>query len=297
MAVVNVTRKWSGKSLEKSDDGRTLVEFYTVLLDAIETNENVITNAPGVPPMNSPYMFDLFMRLARKRGTPIGPLLWEVECVYMAVGSGEQGEDPVDMTPRISWRGATSIVAIDNDADGKPITNTAGENLDPPASAEIGDPVLVIQRNSLSVNPAALRLYHHAVNSDFFIAEPGQAKLIRWDADEVKQGDLIYYSHVIEIQFREGLPLQLDGTGGPSKAWYERRVNEGYRELVWVEDFATLVPFEIEDANGNKITRPMLLGKPTTPHGEVLRLPEGAAPVFLEIKRFREIPFGPMNFL
>lgn len=247
MAVVSVTKKWSGRPVSLSKDQRSYTEGYTVLVDSPENAPILVVSASGLPPDGAALPGDNWARLRRRTAREIGPLAYEVSCIYeTAPKSGATpGADPLSEPAKISFTTQRTREQVEVDLDGRVVANTAAILFDPPIEIDVDDPVMIVSKNYPSVDIGVLMAYRNAVNSDeFFGAAPGQAKLDSIEAVRVLETDLLYWTVTFRIVFREGLPAKNQATsggplpgydatvGGPARAWWVRVANTGYDEYV-----------------------------------------------------------------
>lgn len=297
MAIVNVTEKWSGAGIGRSDDGRTARKVFSVLTDAVPNDLSVVLDASGIPRLDvDSYPGDDWLRVsAVGPARAVGPMLYEVPVEYEREGDGDE-ETPLDADPEIRWDIVASTEAKDFDADGDAITNTVGERFDPAPTFEVVDRRLSYARNEASYDPVEAAKFDNVTNEDEFLGwEPGTVLCRPIVGESRRQGDLIYARTRYEFIFRKGLP-EKDDAGGPAKAWYRRILNQGRRKRVidengWPalnEDWSPKYE-EILDNKGNPLTEPVNLGA----DGKVLA--EADPPHWIEVKQYGSKEFADLG--
>lgn len=173
----------------------------------------------------------------------LGPDVYEVIAGYNLESpagfandpTGEQG--PLGRPSDIRWDFVTSSEQIDEDVDGKPIVNAAGERFDPPPAAEYADPRLTVTRYERDFSAATAISYSGrwgVLNEDPFMgALPGQALMKPIVGTRRVDGEAVYWAVTYVVVFREGLPASADGlSGGPKRAWWIRLLNQGYTQVL-----------------------------------------------------------------
>ena len=300
MAVVSVRKKWSGRTVELSDDRRRYSEGYTVVLDSAENAPVLAVTASELPADGTPLPLDNWARLGPKRGREIGPLVYEVECIYeTAPKAGRKpGVDPLSQPAKVSFTTQRVTELVEIDLDGRICANTAGVMFEP-LTEDYDDIVMVVERNYPNIDVALLMSYRNAVNSDEFFSAPGQARMDSIEAVRVNEHDILYWTVTFRIVFREGVPattqpLLAGGTetvGGPSRAWWRRVANVGFDEWIAGGGPAPRVYRRIVDPQNNPVSGPVPLD------AAGIKLPEGQ-PTLVREFRFRNVkPFGVLNIL
>ena len=177
MPVVNIKQKWSPTSSEASKTSRRARLGWSVLLDGNDdpgTEAIVARQATGIPRVGDPFPTDFFLRARNVAASPVGSRLFDVLVDYEAPPVVDGIDNPLDQPALIEWGSLGTIEAVENDADGKPIINTAGQPFDPAATNQINDLVLRITRNEPSFDVALAVQYYNVVNSDFFLVASPQ---------------------------------------------------------------------------------------------------------------------------
>lgn len=303
MAVLNVKRKITGNAA--SIDERTeLVDVWTVLTDSVDDNQMTAANAAGLPLIGDGHSPAApFATLQARRGRQVSQYLYEVDCIYRSSAGGTtQNQNPLDEPAKRRFVGIRSTEIVDwaLDENNNPtvaMVNTAGITIEAPQ--DMNDGLYTVEWNVADVSFAQIVQYQDAVNSDYWNALPGQAKVEHFDAVYVITGALNYWTKSISIRFRRGLPAgdvgggALHGAiGGPARAWWRRVRNQGRRERIGAFGASALHPGtkEIVDENGATPSEPV----PLDANGLAIRT-EGAAVIWLEFKRYPTLPFSVLG--
>jgi hypothetical protein len=282
MAVVDVTKMWSksGGVLNSAladpfDQTFAFTEGYQVLSDTIDESIAVIGNAPGLPRNGDQHPSGLDAYVTSLKCTPVGPIFWVVEVGY-------EGETIEPGTIKVKWTDVTSTEPIDRDWSGRAIVTANNEQVDG-LSVEIADQIVVITRKFATVDPAAIRQFRRATNSDTFLGwPPGTARLVGWEADNefAFGGPRENWTVTARIQFREPFA----GTT-PAQAWYKRWRHEGQMERVGGSIRRAL------DSFGQEETKPVLLKADGTRETD----PDNA--VFIHSQVYGSLAFSALGLL
>lgn len=285
--VVNVYKSKSGEAIRK-DTGTEITDVWTVLFDDPATADQVqACNAAGLPAPGDAHATATYAVVKALSAQAKGGALYEVSVVYRSsVGGGTTETNPLNLPPEVRWSGVKVTEPIDYALDDNnqptiPIVNTATIPFEG-VSKEITDPVLSVQWNidEDDFDVQMLVAYQDAVSSDGYLSAPGQAKIELFEAIYVRSEPANYFAMNLQVRFRQGIPAQDDGTGGPARAWWKRLLNQGKSYL----DGSDII--EITDVNQVLVSEPRLLAE----DGSLL--PNGGTPVWLEFKMFPELPFS-----
>ena len=293
MAVVSVTEAWSTGDASEVAAGTNLTIGYDVILDSVTLAKLVALTAvdpdTGLAIPNIGAGVGSGFQVIRKEVTPVGPLHFTVEVEASTnIGGGEMFIDPLSRPPDVRGGSIQSTVQIENDVNGDPILNTADEPPDPPVTDVVFDPMFRITWNRATIPPAFADSFANRTNADFFQgAQPGQVLVQDLDFDLVNETvvgvPVTYWRVTVVLVYREGLPFQAhDGTGGPSRAWWSRYPNRGFREKVGVDGDGLPIYRAIVDEDGNRVSEPVLLAL----DGTILGDADDA--VFIEVQRKKQ---------
>ena len=265
MTVGAAKRMWSkdSGSFTLDSQGKQKVrikEGYTVESDATDVVEAVAA-ASGLPALGDLYPGTTQVYVS-EIGVPqrIGPCFWMVEIVYEGE-TGEIDEEPESEPPIVKWRTVATDEPIDRDRFGRPFVTVNGEKVNG-ITENVHDFVCDITRKYAAgaFNMAGLHAYLWSVNSDtIFTYEgtfaPGTARLTRFDPErkypDKETGEGAHYEVHAEVTFR--FPYLVT----PAKAWAKRWLHEGYK--IYAPPRPPTDPIHAVDANGDKVSRPVLL--------------------------------------
>lgn len=290
MAVVNSTEIWSAIRKGVTKDGKTGIRVFSVLLDgtdAITDALDVARAASGIPTIGQSWPNDIWLVCWKVDPLPQSKNanLVHVRCEYQRASwtSGPQPENPLDMPPKISWDTIVCVEPIDQDIDGNPIINSAGEPFDPPITDEIHDRVVRIERNEASWSSTKQEEYQNTVNEHTFMsAQPHEAWMMTLRADKIYSGDYVYYTVYYEIVFRTK-------TTENAFPWRRRVLDQGFRVRTGVDDQGKPKYENILDDNGDKITEPISLD------GAGAKLADGVDPYWHNFQTKRIVSWSPLN--
>lgn len=229
--VQPAVKMWSAQSSSatSSDNFKktevTFEETYQVVTSYDATELDVYTYA-GLPPLDSTFPNFPFVYLEGCQLSRVSPLFWLATMSYRGE-INSTFNSPLFAPPRIAWDDIEAEEEIDEDFDGFPITNTAGQRVRG-IKAAFSDQVLTVTRNFLSFNTYLQAVYRRSVNSDEFLGwPPGTVKLTKLSAQNVAGSTLIpntppgYFTVTAVFQFR--YPYRTT----PDKAWYARYASMG----------------------------------------------------------------------
>jgi hypothetical protein len=287
MAAGPAVEMWSKTTgSTESPDGRTVIvnrsRAFTCTLSPSDPID-IANTAPGLPLVNSIYPGTFFVVCRKLTITRLAPALAMIVADYSGeVGPNESGS-PIDSEVVITWRGAITDEAIDQDINGKPIVTQCGEPIDG-ITERIPDMVATIERNFITINVPAISAYLKSRSSDQFLGWPaGTARLMEWSASNVfVNGVAGFWKVSATIQFRE--PYNTT----PAKAWYKRVRHEG----LMVRATAGAQPQPAFDLKTKSIaTRPILLKQDGTRETN----PENA--FWLEFETTRALPYSALGLV
>jgi len=308
VSVVNVKLNWSGQQAEGTPQSKAYTQIYTVLVNnPAQDDVETARTAPGIPPLGTPLGIDVTRTVESITAVRTSLTLYTVTVVYRSsVGEGEDAEG-VD----IDWDAAPSSEEIDEDIDGKPIRNSAGEPFDPRLTEEIYDLQLTVTRTQANFEHRDALDYlgggkfGGCVNADpFYGYAPGSARMRSIRATRRRAGRGYDYRVGYVIQFRDSWRRRVLDQGYTVKAavWgdasplgdldrYAARLiaerGYTYEEAVAETERLANTPVLVEAAEAAH--QPILLdgaGKP---------LKAGQPAVWLSFTTNRSRPFGPLG--
>ena len=285
--ILSANEIWNGRQASvDTKNVRNYTRTFRIITDSMLDGPFQVTAIP--PPF--PVLFGFYSDPAG--GIDLGalcnkitprqtdePFVWEVTCEFSSkIDNPEQAQDgsaqqnPLLRPPVVKWSMAKFQRPVDQDNDGSPIVNSAGERFDPPIEIDDSRPVLHISRNEATVDPSLIVQYQDAVNADtFFGCDPGTAKMDSICAESAFENGVFYWKFEYEIHFR------FDG-------WAVQPLDQGYHHLV------SGVPSVNRDPqSGNPYPAPRLLD------GAGNMLGSGGTPVFLSFDVYNSLPFAPLS--
>lgn len=282
MSVIDVTKMWSRTGGNYTSDKWygfankiAITEGYQVLAE-VNDHVGLIEAAAGLPDYNDQHPSGELAWVRAKKCTPLGPCFWMVLVEY----EGEVTADAVE----IEWADTSSTEPIDRDYNGRAIVTANFEQVEG-LTVELADPVAVISREFLSVDPYALRLYRRSTNSDTFLGwPPGTARLVGYSAKtrSVSGGPLERWRVTARIQFREPL-----AGATAAQAWYVRWRHEG----LYMRDTPGGIARRATDGLGQEVTKPILLKADGTPEPN----PDNAVWIYTQV--YGSLPYSGLGLL
>lgn len=237
MPVLSTEKMWSRRnsSAAVTENFRKLTvsftEAYSILVTFDTTEFEVYTQA-DLPRVGQSFPQFPFVVASQAQLERVSPIMWIATVNYNGEIGGISGDtnngnpvvSPLASPPRIQWDDVETEQEIDEDFDGQPIVNTAGERYRG-IKALFSDQTLTVTRNMLLFNPFAQAVYRRSVNSDLFVGwPPGTCKLMKLSAQNVIDKDFGYWTVTGVFQFR--YPYNTT----PDKAWYSRWLNVGLNQ-------------------------------------------------------------------
>ena len=199
MSVVGTAKEIPRREKRTDREGtREYRRTFHVYTNNATDDANVVQNAPGLPQRFFPYTssasFDLqaLCTEINPRQMSGQPFIWEVEVVYSTEAEDEEDEqenplaEPPDMEMTFDSRRTVIVGTPDQTvltSSGLSITgalkSSNGQIFDPPPEYDDYYPVLTVERNEASFNPALAVAFQNAVNEDTFFGAPPRSANIR----------------------------------------------------------------------------------------------------------------------
>lgn len=255
MSVVSIKEIHDGRDgqmeVRKGKNVRTYTRVWRAVTD--NPNDNGAIVQAAAPAYMTPFPYDFTATLQRLsvRNESFSKRVWIVTGSYsteLEQPEGGPSENPLADPARIRWSTQQFSRPFRKDRDGKAILNSAGD----PLSELIEDDdsrVLIVVRKNYAGPKAWLYQYRNAVNSDAVTVDGegfavGQLKIMGIDVGEWQSRN--------DIWFRElEISIAADEDG-----WDREYLDQGFRRID--PDDATK-RIDIPDANGKKVTTPVLL--------------------------------------
>lgn len=275
-----------------SPDGRssthTYERGYTITLAASDQLDECYT-AYGLPLIGDLYPRSNFIYVTGHRPQRVSPIMAIIIVEYRGeIPAGSYpttgGGGPEDIVSRITWRNVSRDEPLDEDFNGKAITNKNDEPIE--GLTEIkSDQMATIERKFLTINMYAIRLYFRAVNSDAFLGwPPGTARIMDYQATANFAGGFVSFWDIsASILFREQGRASTD-----AKAWYKRVLHQGFSERLAaggaIEPARNPVTKELE-------TKPVLLDV------NGVREPDPESAHWLEFQTLGSLPYSLLGLV
>ena len=267
---------------------------FRVLMTSTYDGPNLACSAPGInigdayEPNGNEFEFDTHAYCNGITATQVGGdgIGWDVVVEYGPYSSlwagGGPKQNPLLQPIDVSWSQRSQEIVADQDINGNPIVNTAGDAFDPPLMEDDPRFVLTVIRNEPTFNQAMQIQYRNAINSDPFAGyDPLMVRVLEFTPENLFHQDVgWYYKVTYSFECKPAGSSSLGDNG------YRRRVlNQGMRALSVVSGKRFVPNFK-----GVPITEPVLLNDA----GNTLDV--GAAPVFLEFQTKPELSFAAFQF-
>jgi hypothetical protein len=248
-----------------------------------------VSNAPGLPLINSPHPVSPALRARTIDVDQRGPFYFIVTVGYEAATRDPEdpSQNPLTLPPVITFSSVTQEVEIDEDVNGDKIQTVNAEPL-VGVTRPFTDLVITVQRNLPTFNPNSISEYMNKVNSTAWYGLPaGTVKISDIQARSVFSEDFAYWDVSISFQVRRGF-----GSVTDAKAWYFRTAHQGYRVRV-----STGPPLVTDTAKDGDFTvaQPVMLIMSGVDIGK--REPDPTVGHFIEFEVLESIDFNTLNLL
>lgn len=262
MSVISSSRRIVLGRSDSAIDNKTeqwgLRENWHVVVTSGTPESEVLA---AVPRLRAQYTGLPYFRVVDRNANRISPVLWEVEVSYRSpqgVGGGG-GQSPLLAPPNIEYDSEVVEEDQSEDVEGNPIIFVTGEELDPPLREERHNPLILIEKAVLWVNPEVIADYRNKYNSDLWYGNPPGTCLVRkLKAKSVSDVDFEYFMVSAAIAIKRGAPNTSD-----ARAWWRRVRAQGYRvkiENPFNPGETKLIHAQLD---GVPVTRPVLHDKET----------------------------------
>lgn len=301
MAVVSVSEQFYARSFSStrkgiSPLGEILLEKqaerqYVVVCNDFADGPAAAETATGIPVYGDTYGG---LELLSKKADPIDddPLIFNVKCSYGTISdSSDTSESPL-LAPAIQTYGfSVSSEPVYKDANGNPITNSAGERYDPTVQIDVYDPIITHTQNLATFDGGLASYLVGGVNLDAWYGNaPRTLRINNISAtQEVWNGvspALKYWKVTLEVQIR-------------FDTWDVNILDQGYTERVRRGSSGDYYFKLILDKDGKPKNSPTLLDgsgrelRPTVYDNETgIKIINGSDPVFRKTRIHREVAFS-----
>ncbi len=162
--AITVTESWSNNRAEADSGGRKAWRTFQVTGTA---DPFMALEHADIPALNSAHPTKANLYVFR-RGTPQreGPQFFTIEVEYRTgtqVGIGND-DDPINQAPTYTWNVALASEPVEQDIDGNPIVNSAGDSFAQTLSVTTHSITLDVERNEASFDPVFALDYVNKVN-------------------------------------------------------------------------------------------------------------------------------------
>jgi hypothetical protein len=196
---------------------------------------------------------------------------------------GGPTQNPLLQPIDVSWQTRSQQTVVDQDINGLPIVNTAGDPFDPPLMEDQPRATLTVVRNEATFNQSLQIQYYNAVNSDVFANyNPLMARVLNIGSKSMFHQDAgWYYQVTYEFEFLDPISPTVGLNG------YRRTVlSQGMRAIsssVSGEKYHVMF-------KGVPVTEPVLL----TQKGNLAKTAQD--PYWLIFQTRPELPFAAFQF-
>ena len=235
MAVIKVTQPHAGCSVSQRRDGVNLAGeatlVYQVEFDSDETmagKQSLALTASGggvtVPNYGDTHPWGPEWFVVDKKARPgIGPLSWFVDVTY------RYQQNPLERFAEVKWDTVEESAIVENDIDGQPVANSAGEPFDPPPREMATDLVGRITYAAATYDPLIVADYTNAVNNDNIQIDRANfpayvIKINKWTFTPAYWGNVLYYEVYLEIHIRLAYKPGTTNLYG----WQRQQLNQGF---------------------------------------------------------------------
>lgn len=212
MAVVSVRELFDGREGETRNDAtRRYTRRFLVKTNDTRDGPAVVAASLSVPQLFGRYLAgndsDAGALVESVRPRSAGFCLWHVDVGYSSRSKDPDrvDPDPLNRAPVFRWGWAKYRKALERDANGRAIVNSARDPFDPPPEVDDDRRTLSVERYELFYNQELADAYHNAVNSDPFANEPPLAWRCLGITGELRpEGDQQVYLVRYEFERKRG---------------------------------------------------------------------------------------------
>ncbi len=185
-------------------------------------------------------------------------------------------ENPLEHPIQVTWDNASYTKIVDEDINGDPVFNSAGDYFDPPVERDHARPVMRITRNEQTFDPAIAAAYGDRVNADTFAGQdPGRWKC-KPPTAQIQYHQACGWYAIVNYEFELQTDPEQDG-------WKKRILDQGMYQLSG----GARKPIQIK---GQPADKPIPLdgsGVPISPAG---------TPVYLDFDIYPSVDFSGLGF-
>jgi hypothetical protein len=269
---------------------REYIRHWWVLSNNPNEDPVAVSNYGEIPTLGDSYPTDsraYCVHKSARQGTPEKERLkWTVTCKYATLTKEQKRRidfpNPLDRPYEISSNFQTFTVICEKDIHGDVITNTVGQQFDPPVEKDDSRKVLTITKNYATHSGALGLAYQNAINSDTFLGAAPKTLRLRNISEHNEFEEYEVNGTPIEVEFwRRTYEFEYK-----ADEWTAKPLNQGRYQL---ESGELAV---IEDADGNPVQDPVPL---TTAGVAIAKASLPGAAVFLDFDVYNELPFSALG--
>lgn len=275
---------------------RRYTTTWIVDSDDLLDGPNKVTLDPRIPRFGDYFQFgndwDLLAVVVDKTATPDPKrrTRWTCTVQYSSALEGQaeaQQQDiatPLDLRPKFQGRPYVFRRVVEQDANGKPYANSAGDLFDPPEEEEISWHLLTMTRNEASVRWALNEIKGKTNLATLWGQPPGRIKLDDWSWSQDWHGTRPIYPHTYTflVSGKDGFSIE--------------KLDRGFYELVDDKDQPKLsngsypkIRRRIRDAEGNALEKESFLD------GQGKVLDPSKPPVKIPFEKFQKADFSQLQ--
>lgn len=306
MSVVGSASELRENRQETREDTITVTRTWQVTVDSLSDGGNVVELATGIPSFGAehPTQSGLFVNSITSERAQENGLVWTVTANYQGYRTGgiwgdEEKVPPLDARPLVVRMTQKSQEAIDTDVNGSVITNSSGEDYDPPLTADRSKLVYQITRYVYDPRDDIYDAYMDSVNSDWWrpytsnvTYPPWTAKIDDINCELVHIQQYSVFRETWTIVIFRGMP----NSDAPGGLWGHqvRAADRGKRAWQITNDEWWFGP--IKDESGDPVTEPVALngqaGILEVDQNDVIN---GTGTVWRLHQVYKALPFGYLN--
>lgn len=316
MAVVSVEELWPGRDGEDNvNRKRTYTRTFLAITDNVADDATVVGADHRIPRLGAFHPNDPFSWVVKNqpRQSDDSPTLWTVTISYgtdlpevmaresqqvdengesqagdVAKDPSSRAENPLDRQPswRVDYEQATEV--CEEDWQGFPILNSAGDPFDPPLEKEVSYRVVSVSFNVAGINFDLLDQFDDAINNAPWKGRPAYTwRITGLNYESAMENGISFWKVSMRFKYK-------------AKGWLRRVIDRGFREIqttgsAGAGTLATKLVRIMDKTTGGYPTEPQLL------NGSGVRLPDTDAdgkrtpPVFLTFHTFAEKNFNALG--
>lgn len=314
MSVISTKEISEGRGGDFEAVKGSSTRVFRITTDNAFDNESTIASAGVLPVYLSPHPSNIFLRC---KGISIklehGRTVWLATCKYdnEPLTEDEKNrlvENPTARPAKVRWESSRFSMAIDKDAAGNALVNTAGKYFDPPIERDSVHRVARVTKNLAQV-PVWLLDYEDSINQDAFQIDglqvlPRCARLSNLRISEkLEENNITFRTVECDIEFARPPEVKdgqvLDGiTRDPDndvKGWDLLVLNQGLQEVLTDDDDEPLDPPQWRNIliDGEVANSPQLL----SPSGLLLASAEPGAMFWLKYNVYKKQDWSQISAL